>query len=68
MSYETCAYKMKRNFYEKGDYVCIRKHLNIVDWDKILSEKNTHQQYDTLIDIMKILMLDFLKSYQTILE
>ena len=54
VSYETCAYKMKRNFYEKGDYVSIRKHLNIVDWDKILSGKNTHQQYDTLIDIMKM--------------
>ena len=35
--------------YEKGDYVSIRKYLNTVNWDEILSGKDTQQQYDTLV-------------------
>ena len=82
VSYEKSANKIRRIFYEKGDYASIRKYLNTVDWDEILSGKDTQQQYDTLIETVKLCeenssrvkllkkttMLDFLKSYQPILE
>ena len=46
--------KIRRIFYEKRDYASIRKYLNTVDWDEILSGKDTQQQYDTLIEIVKL--------------
>ena len=54
VSYEKSAYKIRRIFYEKGDYASIRKYLNTVNWDEILSGKDTQQQYDTLIEIVKL--------------
>ena len=56
MSYEKSAYKIRRIFYEKGDYASILKYLNTVDWDEILSGKDTQQLYlyDTLIEIVKL--------------
>ena len=56
VSYEKSAYKIRRIFYEKGDYVSILKYLNTVDWDEILSGKDTQQLYlyDTLIEIVKL--------------
>ena len=54
VSYEKFAYQIKRIFYEKGDYASIQKYLNTVDWDEILSGKDTQQQYDTLIEIVKL--------------
>ena len=54
VSYEKSAYQIRHIFYEKGDYVSIRKYLNTVDWDEILSGKDTQQQYDTLIEIVKL--------------
>ena len=54
VSYEKSAYKIRRIFYEKRDYASIRKYLNTVDWDEILSGEDTQQQYDTLIEIVKL--------------
>ena len=62
VSYEKSAYKIRRIFYEKGDYASIRKYLNTVNWDEILSGKDTQQQYDTLIEIVKLCEEKYISS------
>ena len=54
MTYEKCSYKVKRIFYEKGDYVNIRQHLNNIDWKELMSWKGVQQKYDVFAEIVKM--------------
>ena len=77
MTYEKCSYKVKRIFYEKGDYVNIRQHLNNIDWKELMSGKDVQQKYDVFTEIVKlceekyipskIVISNLLNGYQTIL-
>ena len=54
VTYEKCSYKVKCIFYEKGDYVNIRQHLNNIDWKELMSGKDVQQKYDVFAEIVKM--------------
>lgn len=50
---ETCEYKVKRYFYDKGDYKSMRAKLDEVNWVEIFENKTIQQQWVILSDILQ---------------
>ena len=62
MTYEKCSYNVKRIFYEKGDYIHIRQHLNNIDWKKLMSGKDVQQKYNVFAEIVKMCKEKYIPS------
>ena len=53
ITFESCSYKVKRTFYDKGDYAGIKKQLGSIKWDTLLFGKCMQSQWDALTTIIK---------------
>ena len=62
ITFESCSYKVKRTFYDKGDYAGIKKQLGSIKWDTLLSGKSVQSQWDVLTTIIKELEEQYIPS------
>ena len=62
ITFESCYYKVKRTFYDKGDYAGIKKQLGSIKWDTLLSGESVQSQWDVLTTIIKELEEQYIPS------
>ena len=48
-----CAYKMKKTFYDKGNYKAIEEYLKDNDWKQTFIGRNVQQMWDLLVETLK---------------
>ena len=48
-----CTYKIKKTFYDKGDYKAIQEYLKEIDWKQMFIGKGVQQMWDLLVETLK---------------
>ena len=48
-----CAYKMKKTFYDKGNYKAIQEYLKDIDLKQVIIGKGVQQMWDLLVEKLK---------------
>ena len=53
VEYMKCTYKIKKTFYDKGDYKAIQEYLKEIDWKQMFIGKGVQQMWDLLVETLK---------------
>ena len=48
-----CTYKLKKTFYDKGNYKEMEEYLNEIDWKHLFVGKDVQQMWDLLVETLK---------------
>ena len=48
-----CTYKLKKTFYDKGNYKEIEEYLNEIDWKHLFVDKDVQQMWNLLVETLK---------------